>query len=1031
MSYQISSGVQAQPNGAAGLLRRSAGWVSQRLWLALPLLAIPALLPFVQIGLPGSADGMLHLLRLAALDQHIANGTLYPRWMPELYGGWGYPLFNFYGPFVYYLAEALHLLGLDFVSALIVTFAALMVASGFGMYRLALDVLGKEQRWAALVAATAYMVAPYLLTNVYVRGAVAEVGAQAWLPWVLWSVRRLLTEERPQPYVLAVALSLGGLATTHNITLLFTPLVLGGYMAVMWWQGGQGRGRLGWLAAGVAAAMGISAFFWLPLIGERRYLAESAYQIAATYLHENVWTWRNFLDSGFVFEHTFDVPFQLGLVQLALALIGLIAARRRDPEWLYFLALALLAALGISAWSLPLWLGSQLLLIAQFPWRLLAFMDVSLALFTGAILLPVARETRRMAVAGVLLVLIIVACLPRLDWMPVMAQPGDSVTMPAVSQFEYETGAMGTGSSQEFRPRWSSGISLDPSSAGAGAVEAAGERQITVVRATAYDIEAAVSASQGGPLRFTSLYFPGWQATLADGSALPTYPSTNLGFLTVELPPGDQQVTLRWTGTALQHLATGLSLATLALLAIFAWRACRPRWLAAVPLIVLAFGVAATLVQPAFEPVNTPERPLASRSMQLAGYRLTQPNTRQIYIMPYWYVSQTPPGDTEVRWQLRSAAGDIVGESAARPYFATQTASNWPPQTLVDDAYLLTLTPGLPSGSYQLAAQIAEGDDVTDWIPMDEVAVTAPVPLQPQPGHALDVRFGNLVRLAGFDLKSSRSNGGLASQDPAVVNAGGSLNYTLYWQALERLQTNYHSFIHLIDRQGEPLIKQDHLAGSFFDAPLLWDTRTLQPDRYVMRIPADTPSGLYWPLIGLYEFNDVQLLPVEDADGQPLGDSYRLPPIKVLGRSPSVKPQFPVSAHLGDLATLLGYDLALPEAGLRPGSRFDLTLYYQADSPTGQNLTQFAQLYNPDLGMAAQQDALPQDGANPTWAWAPGEIITDTRTLQVRADAEPGDYRLLVGLYDPADGTRLPVADAQGNPLPDGQITLTTLTVSP
>ena len=40
------------------------------------LLALPALWPYVQLGLPGTADGHLHLLRLVMLDYHVGQGML-------------------------------------------------------------------------------------------------------------------------------------------------------------------------------------------------------------------------------------------------------------------------------------------------------------------------------------------------------------------------------------------------------------------------------------------------------------------------------------------------------------------------------------------------------------------------------------------------------------------------------------------------------------------------------------------------------------------------------------------------------------------------------------------------------------------------------------------------------------------------------------------------------------------------------------------------------------------------------------------
>ncbi len=139
-----------------------------RLWLAIPFLAIPALWPFYKIGLPRSFDGGLHLLRLGVLDYHLRHGVLFPRWVPEMMLGYGYPLFNFYAPSTYYLAEALHLLGFSFYMAFLLAFVIVILAAGLGMYQLAKDIFGADQRWSALVAATAYMTAPYLLTEVVV-----------------------------------------------------------------------------------------------------------------------------------------------------------------------------------------------------------------------------------------------------------------------------------------------------------------------------------------------------------------------------------------------------------------------------------------------------------------------------------------------------------------------------------------------------------------------------------------------------------------------------------------------------------------------------------------------------------------------------------------------------------------------------------------------------------------------------------------------------------------------------------------------
>jgi hypothetical protein len=48
-------------------------------------------------------------------------------------------------------------------------------------------------------------------------------------------------------------------------------------------------------------------------------------------------------------------------------------------------------------------------------------------------------------------------------------------------------------------------------------------------------------------------------------------------------------------------------------------------------------------------------------------------------------------------------------------------------------------------------------------------------------------------------------------------------------------------------------------------------------------------------------------------------------------------------------------------------------------------------------------------GAIPTSTWQPQRYITWTHTVPVPPDIPPGDYRITLGLYDPADFTRLPL----------------------
>jgi hypothetical protein len=95
------------------------------------------------------------------------------------------------------------------------------------------------------------------------------------------------------------------------------------------------------------------------------------------------------------------------------------------------------------------------------------------------------------------------------------------------------------------------------------------------------------------------------------------------------------------------------------------------------------------------------------------------------------------------------------------------------------------------------------------------------------------------------------------------------------------------------------------------------------------------------------------------------------------------------------------------EAVAAPGSAFNLQLWWQARSPVGTDYTVFVHLLNAAGDVVAQTDGVPVGGRYPTSAWEPGEQIIDSRLIALPADLPGGGYRLIVGIYDPLDGSRL------------------------
>ncbi len=92
----------------------------------------------------------------------------------------------------------------------------------------------------------------------------------------------------------------------------------------------------------------------------------------------------------------------------------------------------------------------------------------------------------------------------------------------------------------------------------------------------------------------------------------------------------------------------------------------------------------------------------------------------------------------------------------------------------------------------------------------------------------------------------------------------------------------------------------------------------------------------------------------------------------------------------------------------RPGEVLTLDLAWRAVSPPRADYVVFAQLLDSQGRLAAQRDMPPSGGTGRMSRWEPGSIIDDPIGLRVPANLAPGDYRWIIGLYDPATGRRLP-----------------------
>lgn len=129
----------------------------------------------------------------------------------------------------------------------------------------------------------------------------------------------------------------------------------------------------------------------------------------------------------------------------------------------------------------------------------------------------------------------------------------------------------------------------------------------------------------------------------------------------------------------------------------------------------------------------------------------------------------------------------------------------------------------------------------------------------------------------------------------------------------------------------------------------------------------------------------------------------------------------PLPAAFANGVRLLGYEAPVES---QPGRPLCATLYWTADAPPTADATVFFHLVAADGFVQAQRDSAPAFAFYPLTQWQPGDVVADMRCVQAPPGLAPGRYTLRTGLYDPAGGARLPLANG-GDAVTLGDVAIT------
>ena len=220
-------------------------------------------------------------------------------------------------------------------------------------------------------------------------------------------------------------------------------------------------------------------------------------------------------------------------------------------------------------------------------------------------------------------------------------------------------------------------------------------------------LTAQVETAAPLPLRLHQFHLPGWNATVS-GQPAPTYPSGELGLVTVDVPAGTHEVVISFGATPARTAGLLLSLAAAAVWIALAFVRTRSRALRAtgVTLGVLAVVLALNSLgvgQRTWTPQPV-QATLEDVAVLLAADATARPDLGVAEVTLYWLALRETAQNYKAFVHVLGPDGSVIAQHDGDPVGGYTPTTRWRPGEIIADRHVFPLPEGLPAGEYGLRA---------------------------------------------------------------------------------------------------------------------------------------------------------------------------------------------------------------------------------------------------------------------------------------------------------------------------------------
>lgn len=215
-------------------------------------------------------DGIQHICRVIGTEQTLADKQFLPMIMSNLCNNFGYSWNIFYSPLTAYMSVMFRIFNFSYVNCLKLCMFVIVLLSGLTMYKLTLRIT-KNKKLATL-ASIIYILAPYRITDMYIRTALAELASFIFIPIVFEGLYIIVNEEK-KSYKLA--LGAVGLILTHQVIAMYTAIICFVYL-IVFFKKLKSKTVLKNIGVNLLFCILMTSFYWVGLL--QHYL-DTSYEV--------------------------------------------------------------------------------------------------------------------------------------------------------------------------------------------------------------------------------------------------------------------------------------------------------------------------------------------------------------------------------------------------------------------------------------------------------------------------------------------------------------------------------------------------------------------------------------------------------------------------------------------------------------------------------------------------------------------------------------------------------------------------------